>query len=122
VYKQLAANGAAAFQDVSGAQLVAGAALGASLYALQTRKASCSDAVHPPELPWSHKGPLDSFDTASIRRGLQVYQQVHGCLATSFLIVPMLVLVLINACALVEITLPVNPQSIRPRCAPHATL
>jgi cytochrome c1 len=57
-------------------QVLGGAALGASLYALQSRKATCSDAVHPPELPWSHKGPLDSFDTASIRRGLQVYQQV----------------------------------------------
>ena len=40
------------------------------------------DAIHPPELPWSHKGFLDSFDAASVRRGHQVYVQVcascHG--------------------------------------------
>ena len=32
-------------------------------------------AIHPPKLPWSHKG-INSFDHASIRRGYQVYKQV----------------------------------------------
>jgi len=33
-------------------------------------------SLHPPHLPWSHKGHLDSLDHASIRRGYQVYKQV----------------------------------------------
>merc|ERR1712140_7733 len=32
--------------------------------------------LHPPHLPWSHSGHLDSLDHASIRRGYQVYKQV----------------------------------------------
>lgn len=32
--------------------------------------------LHPPSLPWSHKGMMDSLDHASIRRGYQVYKQV----------------------------------------------
>ena len=32
--------------------------------------------LHPPKLPWSHNGPLDAYDHASIRRGYQVYKQV----------------------------------------------
>ena len=32
--------------------------------------------LHPPKLPWSHKGHLSSLDHASIRRGYQVYKQV----------------------------------------------
>jgi len=32
--------------------------------------------LHPPKLPWSHKGHLNSLDHASIRRGYQVYKQV----------------------------------------------
>merc|ERR550519_1325292 len=27
-------------------------------------------------MPWSHSGPLDSLDHASMRRGYQVYKQV----------------------------------------------
>jgi len=34
------------------------------------------DGLHPPAYPWSHKGYLDSFDHASIRRGFQVYREV----------------------------------------------
>jgi len=59
-----------------GLSAFSGVAVGSSLIALQRSNASCSDAVHPPALPWSHGGLLDSFDTASVRRGLQVYQQV----------------------------------------------
>ena len=33
-------------------------------------------SLHPPHLPWSHKGHIDSLDHASIRRGYQVYKQV----------------------------------------------
>jgi len=32
--------------------------------------------LHPASYPWSHKGLLDSFDHASIRRGYQVYREV----------------------------------------------
>jgi len=32
--------------------------------------------LHPPHLPWSHAGHLDSLDHASIRRGYSVYKQV----------------------------------------------
>jgi len=32
--------------------------------------------LHPPSLPWSHGGMIDSLDHASVRRGYQVYKQV----------------------------------------------
>ncbi len=32
--------------------------------------------LHAPKLPWSHKGPFDALDHASVRRGYQVYKQV----------------------------------------------
>ena len=32
--------------------------------------------LHVPDHPWSHEGPVSSYDHASIRRGHQVYQQV----------------------------------------------
>lgn len=34
------------------------------------------EAVHPAHYPWAHSGPLSTFDTASIRRGYEVYKQV----------------------------------------------
>ncbi|KAF8159792.1 cytochrome C1 family-domain-containing protein [Crassisporium funariophilum] len=34
------------------------------------------EGLHPPTYPWSHKGVLDTFDHASIRRGYQVYREV----------------------------------------------
>ncbi|GLB41705.1 putative cytochrome C1 family protein [Lyophyllum shimeji] len=34
------------------------------------------DGLHPPQYPWPHKGPFDTFDHASIRRGYQVYREV----------------------------------------------
>jgi ubiquinol-cytochrome c reductase cytochrome c1 subunit len=34
------------------------------------------EVVHPPHQPWSHSGKLDTFDSASIRRGYEVYKQV----------------------------------------------
>jgi len=43
-------------------------------------------SIHPPNLPWSHKGPLDSLDHSSIRRGYQVYKQVcSACHSMKFL-------------------------------------
>jgi ubiquinol-cytochrome c reductase cytochrome c1 subunit len=38
--------------------------------------AYANDALHPPSYPWSHSGNLSAYDTASIRRGHQVYQEV----------------------------------------------
>jgi len=32
--------------------------------------------LHPPAFPWPHKGLLDTFDHASVRRGYQVYREV----------------------------------------------
>lgn len=32
--------------------------------------------LHAPEFDWSHNGPFNSFDHASIRRGYQVYREV----------------------------------------------
>ncbi|KAJ7035666.1 cytochrome C1 family-domain-containing protein [Mycena alexandri] len=34
------------------------------------------EGLHPPVYPWSHKGIIDTFDHASIRRGYQVYREV----------------------------------------------
>lgn len=56
--------------------VAAGSLLGASMLALHHQRAHASSALHSPEMPWSHKGINDSFDTASVRRGLMVYQQV----------------------------------------------
>jgi len=42
--------------------------------------------LHAPKLPWSHGGPFDSLDHASIRRGYQVYKQVcAACHSMRFL-------------------------------------
>jgi ubiquinol-cytochrome c reductase cytochrome c1 subunit len=37
---------------------------------------AAEEGLHPPSYPWSHYGPLNSFDHASIRRGYQVYREV----------------------------------------------
>jgi len=43
-------------------------------------------SLHPPKLTWSHSGPIDSLDHASIRRGYQVYKQVcAACHSMRFL-------------------------------------
>jgi len=34
------------------------------------------DHIPVPHYPWSHKGPLNAFDAASLRRGFEVYRQV----------------------------------------------
>lgn len=38
--------------------------------------ATSGDTLEPPSYPWSHRGPLSTFDAAAIRRGHQVYTQV----------------------------------------------
>lgn len=35
-----------------------------------------AEGLHSPHFPWSHHGPLNSFDHASIRRGYQVYKEI----------------------------------------------
>ncbi|ELT89255.1 hypothetical protein CAPTEDRAFT_177920 [Capitella teleta] len=44
--------------------------------ALQYSVSAMDLILHPPHLPWSHSGVLDSLDHASIRRGYYVYKQV----------------------------------------------
>merc|ERR1712117_968761 len=44
--------------------------------ALQTAVMAGDLELHPPQFPWSHKGPLDSLDHQGIRRGYIVYKQV----------------------------------------------
>lgn len=56
---------------------------------LTSKDAKCSaDAIHAPAFPWSHSGAMASYDTASIRRGHQVYAQVcaacHGLQRIAF--------------------------------------
>jgi len=44
------------------------------------------DALHPPEYPWTHRRPWESFDHASIRRGHQVFSEVcSACHSVSLL-------------------------------------
>lgn len=44
------------------------------------------EAVHSPVFPWTHSGPLSSYDHAAIRRGYQVYKQVcASCHSLKFL-------------------------------------
>lgn len=47
------------------------------LFALDEAVKADDIVLHPPKLPWSHAGPIDSFDHESIRRGYQVYKQVR---------------------------------------------
>jgi ubiquinol-cytochrome c reductase cytochrome c1 subunit len=39
-------------------------------------KAKAEEGLHPPNYPWNHKFPWQSYDHASIRRGYKVYSQV----------------------------------------------
>ncbi|CAG0885362.1 unnamed protein product, partial [Cyprideis torosa] len=52
-----------------------GFAAGGTLFAFNSVSAE-ELVLHPPKLPWSHNGPLDAFDHASIRRGYAVYKNV----------------------------------------------
>jgi len=60
--------------------------LGAAVAYTLDKEVRADLTLHPPHLPWSHAGPLDSFDHASIRRGYQVYKQVcAACHSLKFL-------------------------------------
>lgn len=57
----------------------AGAAAGAALASSLLTASADHEGEHgleAPHYPWSHSGPFDAFDHASIRRGFQVYTQV----------------------------------------------
>lgn len=75
------------FARVSARTLVPlSAAVGAA--ALYVNNAECSgeDHVEAAKLDWPHKGPLSSFDYASIRRGFQVYRQIcASCHSVEFI-------------------------------------
>lgn len=59
------------------ATLGAAAASGIGLvYALERSVSASGAELHPPDMPWSHRGWIDSLDYASVRRGYQVYKQV----------------------------------------------
>ena len=49
---------------------------GGALYALGSGSVFASEAPEPAHLPWSHSGYYSGYDTASIRRGFEVYRQV----------------------------------------------
>jgi len=55
------------------ASIAAGIAAGAGLYGAS---AFASEAPLPPHYHWSHKGYFSGYDTASLRRGFEVYRQV----------------------------------------------
>lgn len=75
-YKQANLHSASATWTPKKKVVAAGVALGGAL-AFGTMTVYASDLVcHPPSLPWSHNGLIDSLDHASLRRGYQVYKQV----------------------------------------------
>jgi len=53
--------------------LATGGAAGLAYTLDESVKADLS--IHPPKLPWNHKGYMDSLDHESVRRGYQVYKQ-----------------------------------------------
>jgi len=76
------AFGKKAFLALAGTTAGGAAALAAAL----DDSVKADMVLHPPKLPWSHNGPLDSLDHASIRRGYQVYKQVcAACHSMRFL-------------------------------------
>jgi len=76
------AFGKKAFLALAGTTAGGAAALAAAL----DDSVKADMVLHPPKLPWSHNGPLDSLDHASIRRGYQVYKQVcSACHSMRFL-------------------------------------
>lgn len=50
--------------------------VGALVYALEQSVEASGTEVHPPAMPWNHKGLIQSLDHASVRRGYEVYKQV----------------------------------------------
>lgn len=63
--------------------------LGVATYSMKQNNLSADNpAAVPYPHPWSHKGPFDSYDAASIRRGYKVYKDVcsacHGMSEIAF--------------------------------------
>ncbi|PIO70299.1 cytochrome C1 family protein [Teladorsagia circumcincta] len=73
VMQRAVAQGVSRVGVVAAGLAVAGGGL---VYALENSVHASEEAVHPFKLPWSHSGPLESFDIASVRRGYEVYKQV----------------------------------------------
>lgn len=67
--KQGAKNGELFGYSMLGGLYAAGAMSAAAVYA-------SDDHIPPPHQHWSHNGPLDAYDAASLRRGYEVYRQV----------------------------------------------
>jgi len=73
-------------KKVATAALGLGTAGGAGLLFALDESVKADLTLHPPKLPFSHNGPIDAFDHASIRRGYQVYKQVcSACHSMRFL-------------------------------------
>jgi ubiquinol-cytochrome c reductase cytochrome c1 subunit len=56
--------------------LRSGLATGIATGALLGTTIIASDALTPPEYDWPHRGPMSAYDTATLRRGFEVYRQV----------------------------------------------
>jgi len=52
------------------------AALGGMFFVNTSKSSASDDAVHPPNLVWSHYGAWSGFDYHSVRRGFEVYRNV----------------------------------------------
>lgn len=50
--------------------------IGALIFALEQSVDASGTEVHPPAMPWNHKGLISSLDHQSVRRGYEVYKQV----------------------------------------------
>jgi len=61
---------------VVGTATAVGSSLVATAAALQYSVAATDLILHPPQLPWEHNNMFTTLDSASVRRGFQVYQQV----------------------------------------------
>eukprot|EP00092_Neocalanus_flemingeri_P032738 GFUD01035609.1.p1 GENE.GFUD01035609.1~~GFUD01035609.1.p1 ORF type:complete len:283 (+),score=69.36 GFUD01035609.1:66-914(+) len=59
---------------LGGAGAVAG--LGGAVAWTLDQEVRADLVLHPPSMPWTHSGAIDSLDHSSIRRGFQVYKQV----------------------------------------------
>lgn len=66
--------------------VIGGGGFLAGLLHLLDKEVLAELTLHPPSLPWSHRGFIDSLDHSSIRRGYQVYKQVcAGCHSMKYL-------------------------------------
>lgn len=77
-YSKMASSSLAKKIFIGGAA-VSGLGASAMLYADSLTAEAMTAAehgLHPPAYGWSHNGPFETFDHASIRRGYQVYREV----------------------------------------------